>query len=142
MSTPPLIFGPIPPYNNPPINPQYYNPSRFVISNVTLGYPTIITTTQNMNYVIGQLVRLIIPPSFGCYQLNEMTGYVVTIPAANQVGITINSTKNVDPYIASSATTVAQIIPVGDINNGTVNTQGRINQATAIPGSFIDVSPI
>jgi hypothetical protein len=93
-----------------------------------------------MNYVIGQEVRLIIPPSFGCRQLNEQTGLVISIPAANQVVLDIDSSQNVDPYIASSATTVAQILPIGDINNGTSNANGRVLNGTFIPGAFIDVS--
>jgi|SRR5579872_898053 len=133
--------GPVAPYNNVPINPQYYKPSRFVISAVSLGETTTITTTVNMNYVIGQLVRLLIPPSFGCVQLNEQEGYVISIPAANQVVLDIDSSLDVDPFISSSATTVAQIIAVGDINTGTVNPTGRVMNGTYIPGAFVDISP-
>lgn len=133
--------GPIAPYNNLPINANFYNPSRFVISAVGLGAETTITTTADMDYVIGQLIRLIIPPTYGCRQLNERTGYVLSIPAANQVVVDIDSSRNVDAFIASSATTKAQILPVGDRNNGTINSSGRINLGTYPPGSFIDVSP-
>ena len=133
--------GPVAPYNNVPINSQWYNPSRFVISAISLGQTTTITTTANMNYVIGQEIRLIIPPSYGCRQLNEQTGFVLSLPAVNQVTVSINSSKNVDPFISSSATTKAQILAVGDINSGDVNSNGRINQITYIPSSFIDISP-
>jgi hypothetical protein len=137
MSIP--IVGPVPPYTNPPIQPLNYQPRRFVISNVTLGSTTTVTTTLDMDYVIGQLVRLIIPPSYGCRQLNESQGYVISIPFANQVVLDIYSTGG-DPYIASSATTQAQILGIGDINSGQVNTNGRVNQLNYIPGSFINIS--
>lgn len=95
-----VISYPIPPYSNPPIEPQFYQPSRFVISEITFGQTTIVTTTEDMNYVIGQLVRLIIPPLCGSRQLNEQTAFVIDIPAANQVTLDINST-NADEFFAN-----------------------------------------
>lgn len=136
-----VISYPIPPYSNVPIEAQYYQPSRFVISAVTLGSTTTVTTSTNHNYVIGQLVRLIIPPTFGCRQLNEQTGYVLSIPASNQIELSINSSQNVDPYVASTATTVAQTFGIGDGNSGQINSSGRINLNTNIPGSYINISP-
>jgi len=136
-----VISYPIPPYSNLPINAQYYEPSRFVISAISLGQTTIITTTINNNYVIGQLVRLIIPPSFGTRQLNEQEGYVISIPAANQVELNIYSV-GFDLFINSTATTQAQILAIGDINSGTQNSNGRSNTGTFIPGAFINISPL
>jgi hypothetical protein len=139
-----VLSYPIPEFQNVPPEPQFYLPSRFVISNVSLGLTTIVTTTLAHNYVIGQECRLIIPASFGCFQLNEKLGYVLSIPSSTQLELSINSLRNVDPYIASSVTypSVAQILAVGDVNNGSTNSQGRINQSTFIPGSFIDISPL
>jgi len=142
MSTfPGVISYPIPIYQNLPIHAEYYQPSRFVISNVTLGTTTTITTSEDHNYVIGQECRLIIPPSFGCRQLNEKKGFVISIPSSTQVVLDINSSVNVDPYFASSATTVAQILAIGDINQGQVNIHGQTQQLTYIPGSFTNISP-
>jgi len=141
MSSPPLIFGPVPPYSNPPIQPQFYAPSKFFISNITLGVTTIVTTTANMNYVVGQQVRLTIPNGFGCIQLNEMPAYVISLPALNQVELDL-FTAGQDGFIASSATTQPQITAIGDINPGAINSQGRVNNSTFIPGSFIDISPL
>lgn len=138
--TPPLIFGPIAPESNPPINPQYYLPSVFDISAITLGNTTTVTTSVNHNYVIGQLVKLLIPESYGSFQLNGMSGYVTAIPASNQVTTTINSTFS-NSFQIGNTTTPAQIIAIGDINSGPINSQGRSNNGTFIPGSFIDISP-
>lgn len=135
------IVGPVALYNNPPIEPQFYEPSRFVISGITLGVTTLVTTTEDMNYVIGQLVRLLIPRFYGCRQLNEQLGYVISIPASNQVEVTINSSRNVDPFTSSSQTTQPQIIPVGDVNTGIISSTGRVIPTTNIPGSFINISP-
>jgi hypothetical protein len=138
--TPPLIFGPIAPENNPPINPEYYLPSVFDISGIQLGPITVITTSVNHNYAIGQQIRLLIPLTYGSFQLNGLDGLVTAIPAANQVTTTINSTM-ANAFKIGSTTTPAQIIAIGDVNTGTTNTQGRVNNGTFIPGSFIDISP-
>jgi len=147
MAFPYPIVGPIAPYTNVPIHANYYLPQRFFISAVTLGYTTTVTTTVDHDYVIGQLIRLIIPPTFGCRQLNEQQGYVLSIPAANQVVVNINSSVNVDAFTSSAATTQPQILAIGDINSGYTSSTG-INIPTTngntninIPGSFINVSP-
>lgn len=138
--TPPLIFGPIAPENNPPINPQYYLPSVFTISEITLGSNTTVTTSTNNNYVVGQSIRLLIPESYGSFQLNGLTGNVIAIPAANQVVVNINS-SNANAFVIGPTTTPAQIVAIGDVNSGPINAQGRVNNGTFIPGSFIDISP-
>ena len=135
-----VISFPVPLYSNPPIEPQFYLPSRFVISNVTLGATTTVTTTVDHNYVIGQLVRLTIPPSFGCRQLNERTGIVLSIPLSTQMVLDIYSAGG-DAFTASSAPTQPQTVAVGDYNSGVTNANGRVETGTFIPGSFINISP-
>jgi hypothetical protein len=136
----PVIRGPVPPYSNNPIAPQFYQPSQFFISGITLGQTTVITTSVNHNFVLDQEVRLLIPPSFGTIQLNHRTGFVIAISAPNQVTLNINST-NADAYIASTnKIQQAQIIAIGDVSNGVINT-GRSGNMTYVPGAFINISP-
>ena len=139
MSHPPLIFGPIPPYNNPPIEPQFFQPSQFFISNISLGQTTTVTTTINHNYVLGQQVRLLIPVAFGSRGLNEQTGFVIAIPAANEVTLDTISV-GIDPFINASFSTKAQIVAIGDYNTGLISSSGRNLPTTAIPGTFINIS--
>ncbi|HEY1646086.1 MAG TPA: hypothetical protein VGF75_07045 [Candidatus Saccharimonadales bacterium] len=138
------IVGPIALYNNPPIEPQYFQPWSFAISALQRGVTTTITLVvpaiTELHYVIGQLVRLLIPPSFGCRQLNGQTGYVIAIPASNQITIDLNSAA-ADPYTSSSARTQASIVAVGDNNTGIISSTGRVVPTTQIPGSFINISP-
>lgn len=148
MNSSTVISYPIPAYQNLPIQANYYSPSQFFISDITLGLNTLITTTTDMNYIIGQEIRLIIPSYFGSYQLNIQTGFVIDIPSSTQVTTTINSSQNVDPFInfvppdeLLTPFTYAQILAVGDINNGTTNSQGAVNNGTAPPGAFINISP-
>lgn len=137
------IVGPIPLFSNPPIEPQYFAPWTFTISNIALGASTLVTMVippiTMLNYVIGQQVRLLIPPTFGCRELNGLTGYVISIPSVNQVVIDINSI-GMTPYIASPAATPAQISAIGDISSGPTN-MTRQSTSTVIPGSFINISP-
>lgn len=136
-----VISYPIPPWQNVPINADFYEPSQFFISNIALGTTTVVTITANVNYVVGQLVRLIVPTSFGSRQLNNQQAYVLSLPAANQVELDINSSMNVDPFINSSATTKPQIMAIGDINTGAINSSGRRSTGTTVLGSFINISP-
>lgn len=133
--------GPIAPESNPPINPQFFIPSVFVISAISLGETTIVTATDDMNYVIGQIVRLIIPSFCGAQELNEKEGIVIAIPASDQVELNIFS-EGFTPFSAVAGNIPPQIVPVGDINSGVVNAQGRTNNGTFIPGSFINISPL
>jgi len=138
-----VISGPVPPCSNPPIEAQFYQPSRFVITDVALGMTTIVTTGTVTNYVIGQLVRLLIPFQFGCRQLNEVSGYIISFPSTYEIEIEIDSSVNVDPYVAGTATVCQpQILALGNINSGIISSTGTVNLTTNIPGAFINISPI
>ena len=137
--------GPVPLYNNPPIQPQYYEPSRFAIVNVTLGLTTLVETSVDHNYVVGQLVRLLIPEAYGSYQLNNQEAYVITVVSTTIVELDLDS-RFYNPYIASPTLvapnkSIAQIMAIGDINAGRTNATGRTNTGTYILGSFINISP-
>ena len=133
-----VITYPIPLYANVNIVSTSYKPSQYFISAITLGYQTIVTTTVDHNYVVGQLVRLLIPNGFGSRQLNEVPGYVISIPATNQVTLDIVS-SNADPFINANLNTKAQIIAVGDVNAGNLNSNGT-TLSLSVPGSFINIS--
>lgn len=139
---PPLIFGPVPPENNPPINPQYYQPSVFYIANIELGPSTLVTTTVNHNYVVGQNTRLLIPFNYGAQSLNEQEALVTAIPMPNQALLALNSMGasafNASPFYGP---TPPQIMAIGDVNSGTINASGNSNMGTTINGAFIDISP-
>ena len=141
-----VISYPIPPYSNPPIEPQFFQPRQFFIAAISLGVTTTVTTTVNHDYVIAQQVRLLIPNRYGSRGLNERTGYVIAIPAANQVTIDINS-NGIDAFIPTptflpfESKTLPQILAIGDVNFGIISSTGRIVPSTNIPGSFINISP-
>ena len=134
---------PIPLYANLPINAQYFQPSKFVISNIYIhAITTTVITSAPHNYVVGQLVKLLIPSVNGASQLNGKSGYVVSIPSADSIAIDIPSFR-VDSFIPNPnyGTTPPQIVAVGDNNTGLISTTGQVNPDTAIPGSFQNISP-
>ena len=134
--------GPIPPYTNPTIEPQFYQPRVYEIAAITLGQTTVVTTTTDHDYVVGQQIRLLIPQFYGSRQLNDQVGYVIAIPSSTQVTVNINST-NANAFIPSPVFSLQspQILPIGDVNTGAINASGRINNTTYIPGSFLNISP-
>lgn len=139
---PPLIKGPIAPENNPPIHPEYFKPKEFNISSITNGTTTLVQTTVDHDYVVGQLVRLLISQLFGATQFNEKLGYVISIPSFQEIVIGIDSSY-FDLFIPNPTlnTTQPQIVAVGDINTGFINSHGKWINGTFIPGSFRNISP-
>jgi len=136
-----FLGPPRPPYSNPPIQPQNFQPSRFFISGVTLGLSTTVTTVVPMNYVIGQLVRLLIPQGYGCVELNEFYGYVIGIPNPNQVILNIDSSLPIfNQFIAFNGRTPPEIIAIGDVNSGGDPTTNVNNVPTTVKGAFINIS--
>jgi hypothetical protein len=137
-----IISAPTPLFNNNiPINSNFYQPSFFFITALTLGFTTVVTTSVNHNYVVGQNIRLTIPNGYGTVGLNEQTGYVVSIPAANQVEVNINSI-NQSTFINAGQKTKPQIMAIGSIANGYQSSTGPLVSSTNIPGSFINISPL
>lgn len=141
-----IFPGPIAPENNPTIEPQFFQPSRFQISAITRGVTTTVTTLPafgvDNNYVIGQLIRFNIPPFYGIQKLDGQQGYVTSLPATNQIVVDINTSQGYDPFIPSPSysTTPPSVVAIGDINTGSINT-GRTNNGTSIPGRFENISP-
>jgi len=136
-----VISYPIPLFQNLPIQAQFYQPSRFVIAAIDIGPTTKITTSLDHNYVIGQQVRLLIPANCGIAELNEQSGYVLTVPATNQVVLNI-STIGFNAFVSATGICQPQILALGDISNGAINGSGITNQGTFIPGSFTNISPL
>lgn len=136
-----IIQGPVAPFSNVPIRADYYQPRFFEISAISLGETTTVTTTEDHDFVIGQQVRLIIPPGYGCRQLNEASAYVIEIPADDQVKLDLVTSQNIDAFVSAGLSNTPKILPIGGINSGVTNSNGRTGNGTYIPGSFINISP-
>jgi len=145
-----MVRGPTAPESNPRITPWYYQPSVFEIAGITRGLTTIVTITPSSingvtvqpNYVIGQLVKILIPFYYGMRQINTQKGYVLSVPSSTSVIIDIDS-RAYNAFIPNPVygPTLPQVVAIGDINQGQINGSGRVNQITYVPGSFINISP-
>ena len=139
--------GPIAPENNPPIMPEWFQPSIFPITAISFGATTTVTTAPefgvNNNFVIGQLVRFVIPSTYGAGGLNEQQAYVVGKPGPNQVIVGIDTRLNYDAFRPTPiyGPTPPTLGAIGDINTGGINSSGRVKTATTVPGTFINISP-
>lgn len=136
-----IVTGPVPPYSNPPIQPEYYSPRVYEISNIDIGRTTTVTTSEDHDYVIGNLVRIHIPIDYQPRKMNEQTGIVITIPADNQVEIDIDS-STYNSYSAGVGKQIPQIAAIGDYNSGYQSSTGPIVTSINIPGSYINISPV
>lgn len=141
MPTNTVISYPIPPYQNLPIRADFYIPNFFFITDISIGVNAIITTSVDHNYAIGQQIRLLIPSNFGSRQLNERTAIVLSIPQLNQVLLNISSI-GITPFVLANTPNKAQIVAIGDTNNGSINNNGSYMQQTYIDGSFRNISPL
>ena len=105
-----------------------------------MGITTLVETTEDHNYVIGQQIRLIIPQQNGCRELNGITAYVINIPTSTEVLLDI-STIGFPSFVTTALANQPQILAIGDANSGQINSNGVLNTLYYIPGSFINISP-
>lgn len=113
--------------------PVLYAPNQAIISAISTGTTTTVTTTAPHNFVVGQEIAFHIPPSWGTTQLNELPNniipgsplyaYVTSVTSSTVFVCNINSTGftafNSNQLFASyPGQKFPQVIPVGDVNSG------------------------
>lgn len=113
--------------------PANYLPSQLVVSALSLGALTTVTTTTNHNLVVGQEIAFRVPFQWGTTQLNSLPnnlvpgspvyGYVTSVTSNTVFVCSFNSsgytTFNSNPTVAQTiGLTPAQVVPVGDVNSG------------------------
>jgi|HubBroStandDraft_2_1064218.scaffolds.fasta_scaffold00031_15 hypothetical protein len=62
------------------------------ITAITNDFPLIVVTLNDHNYVIGMMVRFLIPTQFGMQELNGLDGQIVGL-TLNTLSIDIDSTN-------------------------------------------------
>lgn len=113
--------------------PFLYVPQDNIVSYLTLGATTTVTTSMYHNLETGQLVAFRIPSSWGTTQLNSLPnlvipgqpvyGTVVSITDNWTFVVNINSASytafNTNQTVASvPGLTFPQVVPIGDLNTG------------------------
>lgn len=93
-----------------------FQPLRRLISSITRGNPTTVVTTFDHDYLDGEIVRLIVPDTYGMRQINKLSG-TITVTNDTTFTIDINST-NFDPFVApANPKQCAQTIPFAEVNS-------------------------
>src|SRR5579864_4829943 len=92
-------------------------PSSLLITGMTQAAPMVITFTVPSSgantYVLGQVVRLTVPKTWGMYQANARTGKIIQI-GASTMSLNIDSTGfDAFVYNPSSSETPASLAPAG-----------------------------
>jgi len=114
--------------------PMFY-PSERIISKVATGATTLITMTVAHNYVVGQLVKLVVPAAFDMTELNGLEGKIIAINATdgnstNTITVDIDSTAFTAfawPLTADDTFTPAQVVPAG---KATTSAEANLDIAT------------
>lgn len=95
-------------------------PSALLITDITRSFPMVVTFTVPSvgynSYVIGQLVKLTVPKTWGMFQANGLTGKIVIIGTFT-MSLNIDST-NFDEFVdgSSSSEGPASLSPAGSQN--------------------------
>lgn len=120
--------------------PDLYLPgNRYITAISSSGVNTVVTTSVNNQFAIGQEVQFNIPPEWGMVQLNQLKGYVISV-TSNTATVNIDSSAfSAFAYptsaVASRGLTFPQITPIGDQNSGG-SAPGGVLTSLTIPGAF------
>lgn len=139
--------------------PVLYAPNEIVISSITLGATTTISTTAPSNVVVGQEVAFRIPAPWGTTQLNSLPnavipgspiyGYVVSVTNSTTFVVNINSTAftafNTNQTFASyPGLKFPQVVSVGDVNTGglTISSGSQLYPSPQIFNGFVSSTTV
>lgn len=120
-----------------------YIPFTCDISGITNGQTTVVTTSVDHGFVVGNSVQFVIPLQWGIRQLSGKTGYVLST-TSDTVTVNIDSSQfdSFSTPIVTLPTVIdqPQILPVGDGNTGYL-TPNVSDPALQIPGTFRNTYP-
>lgn len=74
------------------LSPTVVLPKSLLISAITKSSPMVITVGSSNNYVVGQLVSLTVPSTYGMYQANQLIGQITAINGLD-FSVDIDSTQ-------------------------------------------------
>ena len=95
-----------------------YQPAMRIISDITNGFPAVVTTTFNHQYLSGLIVRLNIPEGYGMVQVNQLTGTIVVI-SDTSFEIDLDTTyfdAFTTPGTYPLDAQYPQVVPIGEVN--------------------------
>ena len=96
-------------------------PSSLNITSITNSYPMVVTAiinpvTEANTYIVGQVVRLTVPPTYGMFQANGLQGQILAISGL-QFSLDIDSSQfDVFSMPSGNAEQPASLAPSGSRN--------------------------
>lgn len=98
-----------------------YQPAMRLITGITAADPAEVTTSFPHDYLPGLIVRLYVPPLYGMFQADGLTGTIMTVGSSTTFTININTTS-FDPFVIPSpepwySYEYPMVVPVGEINS-------------------------
>ena len=99
--------------------PSIVLPQALIISAITQSLPMVITVTEQIPqniYIVGQLIYLSVPFSYGMYQANALTAQILFINGSDFT-VNVDSTQ-FDPFVtpSSGSEKPASLSPAGSRN--------------------------
>jgi hypothetical protein len=103
-------------YANP--DPRY-QPAMRIITDITRGPTTTITTSPDHDYVTGLIVRLYVPRNYGMIQINNFVG-IITVLSSDSFSMVLDTTTY-DSFLAPASPPyyreTALVVPVGNVDD-------------------------
>lgn len=101
-------------------DPIYY-PRRRYITAITQATQAVVTLSVTHGYIVGQLIRMVVPAAYGMIQMDGLQATIVAIntntSSGNTITLNINSsafTAFVFPLTAASPFSPALTVPMGE----------------------------
>ncbi len=120
----------VPNNSNAYLPPTIQIPSALEITAISQANSMVITTLANSDevntYIVGQLVRLTVPQTYGMYQANGLTGQIISINGSD-FSLNIDS-SGFDPFVVPSGNVQqpASMAPSGSRNLLYNNNSGQV----------------
>lgn len=103
--------------NNGAVVRPMYQPAMRVVTNITNGYPCVVTTSFANSYFTGDIIRIIIPLGWGMQQINGQFSAIIVL-SDTTFSMDIDTT-NYDVFSDPDNGQFAQCVPIAEVN-GTV----------------------
>ena len=118
---------------------QYYVPYVVEITAISNAYPTVVTTSPNHAYVVGNTARLYIPQAYGMSQANLLSATILAV-SSNTATMDLD-TRGFDAFSVPSPAPAqpAQLVPVGDDNTGYKSPGAVPPEYQTVPGAFTPI---
>lgn len=126
-------------------NSGTYTPALHNINAISQSNPCLVETVDDHDYVINQEVQFFIPPQWGMRQLNQLKGYILTIPNPDEFTVNIDTSQFDAFVIPTPAAFVviddAVVVGIGDANYGQSSPGGVVPLPQTIPGAYENHPP-